>query len=315
MITKELYLYDDNPDVRLTTYCLDSPELMAMGPRPAVLVLPGGGYFSCSDREAEPVALAFAAMGYHAFVLRYSVYDPKRSAFPDITKDIPLKRACQHPRPVREVGMAMRLIRDHAEAWKVDADRIAVCGFSAGGHNAAMYGAYWNTDLVTEGKFDPIRPAALILGYPLTDYVLMRDLLKNASPMDQTFFRQSNRAFLGGREDDAKFDEVSPARHVTKDFPPTFLFATTTDAMVPPQHSLALAMALQNAKIPYELHLYEGGPHGLSLADQASATSEWETEPRVASWIQDAKTWLLKRFAIRLPKEPAWIAMTQGEKQ
>lgn len=222
MITKELYLYDDNPDVRLTTYCLDSPELMAMGPRPAVLVLPGGGYFSCSDREAEPVALAFAAMGYHAFVLRYSVYDPKRSAFPDITKDIPLKRACQHPRPVREVGMAMRLIRDHAEAWKVDADRIAVCGFSAGGHNAAMYGAYWNTDLVTEGKFDPIRPAALILGYPLTDYVLMRDLLKNASPMDQTFFRQSNRAFLGGREDDAKFDEVSPARHVTKDFPPTF---------------------------------------------------------------------------------------------
>lgn len=315
MITKELYLYDDNPDVRLTTYCLDSPELMAMGPRPAVLVLPGGGYFSCSDREAEPVALAFAAMGYHAFVLRYSVYDPKRSAFPDITKDIPLKRACQHPRPVREVGMAMRLIRDHAEAWKVDADRIAVCGFSAGGHNAAMYGAYWNTDLVTEGKFDPIRPAALILGYPLTDYVLMRDLLKNASPMDQTFFRQSNRAFLGGREDDAKFDEVSPARHVTKDFPPTFLFATTTDAMVPPQHSLALAMALQNAKIPYELHLYEGGPHGLSLADQASATSEWETEPRVASWIQDAKTWLLKRFAIRLPKEPAWIAMAQGGNQ
>ena len=286
-----------------------------MGPRPAVLVLPGGGYFSCSDREAEPVALAFAAMGYHAFVLRYSVYDPKRSAFPDITKDIPLKRDCQHPRPVREVGMAMRLIRDHAEAWNVDAERIAVCGFSAGGHNATMYGAYWNTDLVTEGKFDPIRPAALILGYPLTDYVLMRDLLKNASPMDQTFFRQSNRAFLGGREDDAKFDEVSPARHVTKDFPPTFLFATTTDAMVPPQHSLALAMALQNAKIPYELHLYEGGPHGLSLADQASATSEWETEPRVASWIQDAKTWLLKRFAIRLPKEPAWIAMTQGEKQ
>ena len=94
MITKELYLYDDNPDVRLTTYCLDSPELMAVGPRPAVLVLPGGGYFSCSDREAEPVALAFAAMGYHAFVLRYSVYDPKGSVFPDITKDIPLKEAC-----------------------------------------------------------------------------------------------------------------------------------------------------------------------------------------------------------------------------
>lgn len=315
MITKDLYLYDGNPDVRLTAYCLDSPELMAVGPRPAVLVLPGGGYFSCSDREAEPVALAFAAMGYHAFVLRYSVYDSKGSVFPDITKDIPLKEASQHPRPVREVGMAMRLIKAHAGAWNIDADRIAVCGFSAGGHNAAMYGAYWNTNLVTEGEYEPIRPAALILGYPLTDYVLMRDLLKTAAPMDQAFFRQSNRAFLGGREEEAMLDAVSPARHVTGAFPPTFLFATTTDAMVPPQHSLALAMALQNAKIPYELHLYEGGPHGLSLADQASATSQWETEPRAAGWVQEAKTWLLKRFAIRLPKEPAWIAMTQGGNQ
>ena len=133
MITKNFYLEENNPDVRLTTYVLDSPELMAVGPRPAVLVLPGGGYFSCSDREAEPVALAFATMGYHAFVLRYSVYNQKGSVFPDITKDIPLKEASQHPRPVREVGMAMRLIRDHAEAWNVDAERIAVCGFSAGG--------------------------------------------------------------------------------------------------------------------------------------------------------------------------------------
>ena len=264
MITKNFYLEENNPDVRLTTYVLDSPELMAVGPRPAVLVLPGGGYFSCSDREAEPVALAFATMGYHAFVLRYSVYNQKGSVFPDITKDIPLKEASQHPRPVREVGMAMRLIRDHAESWNVDAERIAVCGFSAGGHNAAMYGAYWNTDLVTEGKFDPVRPAALILGYPLTDYVLMRDFTKTASPM----------------------------------FPPTFLFATTTDTMVPPQHSLALAMALQNAKIPYELHLYEGGPHGLSLADQATATSKLETEPRAAGWVQE--------------EEPAWIAEVRG---
>ena len=82
--------------------------------------------------------------------------------------------------------------------------------------------------------------------------------------------------------------------------------------MVPPQHSLALAMALQNAKIPYELHLYEGGPHGLSLADQATATSKLETEPRAAGWVQEAKTWLLKRFAISLPKEPAWIAEVRG---
>ncbi len=157
MITKNFYLEENNPDVRLTTYVLDSPELMAVGPRPAVLVLPGGGYFSCSDREAEPVALAFATMGYHAFVLRYSVYNQKGSVFPDITKDIPLKEASQHPRPVREVGMAMRLIRDHAEAWNVDAERIAVCGFSAGGHNAAMYGAYWNTDLVS-GLFPAVEP-------------------------------------------------------------------------------------------------------------------------------------------------------------
>ena len=307
MNCRTFYLNDQRQDVSLTTYVLNSEELITKGGRPAVLVLPGGGYFNCSDREAEPVALAFNTMGYHAFVLRYSVWTRGKGEFPDLSKNIEVDPDIVHPEPVREAGWAMRMIRDHAAEWNVDPEKIAVCGFSAGGHNAAMYGAYWNTDMVTEGKEAPVRPAALILGYPLTDYVFMRDAVKDAAPMDQAFFHQSNRAFLGEEESDGLLDEVSPARHVTKDFPPSFIFATTTDTMVPPQHSLHLAEALQNAGIPYELHLYEGGPHGLSLADQSTAVFTNMLEPRVHEWIRDCESWLYKRFAISLPDAPAWM--------
>ncbi len=84
-------LYENREDVTLATYVwMDSPDLLAGKKRPAVLICPGGGYFNCSDREAEPIALRFAAMGYHAFVLRYSTYT-EGGAFPDISRPLPEK--------------------------------------------------------------------------------------------------------------------------------------------------------------------------------------------------------------------------------
>ena len=126
-------------DVSLAAYIQEpSREMPNMTRRPAVLVIPGGGYEMCSDREADPVAAIFMAEGYSTFVLRYSV-----------------KKAAEWPNPLRDAENALRLIRENAARWDVDPDRIAAIGFSAGGHLTAALG------LLGEEK-----PNAMILGYP-----------------------------------------------------------------------------------------------------------------------------------------------------
>lgn len=129
-----------NEDVTLTAYIPDySQEMPHLEKRPAILVIPGGGYFMCSDREAEPVALAFMNKGYAAFIVRYSVGKGKAT----------------FPKPLNDAEEALELIHKNAEEWRIDTSRIAAIGFSAGGHLCASLG--------TMGR---IRPAACILGYP-----------------------------------------------------------------------------------------------------------------------------------------------------
>lgn len=300
-------LYENREDVTLTTYVwMDSPDLLAWKKRPAVLICPGGGYFNCSDREAEPIALRFAAMGYHAFVLRYSTY-AEGGAFPDIAKPIAVKERNLHPAPMRDIGLAMQIICAHEDDWLVDTDRIAVCGFSAGGHNVAMYATCWQ-----EERFP--KPAAAILGYPLTDYVFKHDYESRQEEGVKMFFRASDTAFLGTPEPtNAQLEDVSPARHVTKDTPPTFLWATAADELVPVQHSLLMATALVNAGIPFEIHVFEEGKHGMGLADQASAQALSDCNADAAGWAELAGKWLKKRFALPLPeKSPFELMMEAG---
>lgn len=306
MLTEIIRLYEKRTDVTLTTYLInENGELSHQGNRPAVLICPGGGYMNCSDREAEPVALAFAAMGYHTFVLRYSTYNEGENLPPDITKPLPPKKRCQHPAPVHEIGQAMLIIHEHATQWYVDTARIAVCGFSAGAHNAAMYGIYWDKPMMTEylnTEKEKIRPAALILGYTLSDYIY-----RNAS-FEQSFggkiFESANIALLGSAHPDEKTcGSVSPARLVSANTPPTFLWATSEDELVPVQHSLRMAHALADHKIPFEIHIFEKGSHGLCLAAQATALSRAQICPDAAKWVSLAECWLQKRFALKLPEK------------
>lgn len=304
-------IYENREDVTLTGYIVDdSPELLNGKNRPALLICPGGGYFTCSDREAEPIALRFAAMGYHAFVLRYSVYMEGKRDFPDLSRKITPKPWVQYPAPVLEIGRAMLLIREHAGEWLVDTDRIALCGFSAGAHNAAMFAAKWHTPMVADalgGAAEQYRPAALILGYPLTDYVYMDETVKGRTPMDAVFFNSSNTAYLGtARPDRALLEEVSPARNVTEHMPPTYLWATVEDTLVPVQHSIRMAHALADQGIPFEMHIFENGPHGLSLSDQASAQAKSQIMPDAAKWVPLAEEWLRKRLALELPRRTAF---------
>lgn len=316
MRSEKIKLYEDREDVTLTTYVLqDSPELLAGKRRPAIVICPGGGYFSCSDREAEPVAIKFASMGYHAFVLRYSTYCQGSGEFPDIMKGIQPNENSRYPRAMREIGQAFLIIREHAEEWLVDTERIAVCGFSAGAHNAAMYAANWQEDVISEyfhEKKIKFRPAAAILGYTLSDYIFMKEYAAKQDPMTVAFFAASNTAYLGeAAPDEAVLDQVSPARHVKENMPPVFLWATAADELVPVQHSLRMAYALAEQGIPFELHVFEEGPHGLSLASQASAGARSEIYPDAAKWTDLAGCWLEKRFALPLTEKSAFEMMLE----
>ncbi|MCD7815056.1 MAG: alpha/beta hydrolase [Lachnospiraceae bacterium] len=309
MLVTEFKLYENREDVTLTAYVqAEKGELRGQGLRPAVMICPGGGYFNCSDREAEPVALAFAAMGYHAFVLRYSTYMEGAEGFVDLFSDIKVKEHLTHPTPVREIGMAMLLIRGHAMDWMVDMDRVAVCGFSAGAHNASMYGVYWDNPLITDFlgvEKEVIRPAALVLGYTLSDYIFLRDFEKNE--LDEAFFRNSVKVFTGeAQPSEEKLIEISPARLVSAQTPPTFLWATAADAMVPVQHSLRMAHALADHHVPFELHVFEEGDHGMSVATQASSVAKSQMNVDAAKWVGLADAWLKKRFALDLPEKTAF---------
>ena len=134
--------YPDNDKVWLECYIQDSGLKLGQDlVRPALVICPGGGYVYLSPREAEPVALAYAAKGIQAFVLHYS-----------------LGWEVKGFQPLKEMDWAIGLIREHANDWYVDADKILACGFSAGGHLA-----------LSSGLLGKNRPNGLILGYPATD--------------------------------------------------------------------------------------------------------------------------------------------------
>jgi acetyl esterase/lipase len=316
MITQTNQLYEDRPDVTLTAYVLaNSPELLNGKRRPAVLVCPGGAYLGCSDREAEPVALRFAAMGYHAFVLRYSTYGGGALDFLPAGGDLPVNPNSVHPAPMRDIGKAFLAIRAQAAEWLVDMDRIALCGFSAGAHNCAMYSVYWHNPVIWEffGE-EPaaFKPAAAILGYGIGDYHLMFGAISD--PFAQELSDAASMAFLGTKTPAKELlDAVSPALHVSTNTPPTFLWATAADELVPVENTTRMATALACAGVPFETHIFEQGPHGLSLADQASAGSLFEIDADAAQWIGLAAAWLKKRFALSLPEKPAWQAALNAQ--
>lgn len=293
MLCKTIQIYENTPNVTLSTYLWEPSKGLYSGLRPAIIVCPGGAYLHCAEYEGEPVALRFANMGYHAFVLRYSTFDadPGEEGNPKAA----------YPGPLRDIGKAMLTIREHAAEWNVDINRVALCGFSAGGHNVGMFAAYWNAPVLTEYFHRPaeeFRPAACILGYPVTDFGQLMKLLGAEHPL----CLMMNRAYLG---DELPSEEMlrttSVPDNVGTHTPPMFIWHTSTDRGVPVLQSTKLLEALYAAQVPFEAHIYEGGDHGLSTADQASALVSSMLDRAVATWTGLANTWLQKRFALDIP--------------
>lgn len=281
MKTETFNLYRQHNTATLTTYLIHEENEPAAGKmRPGVLILPGGGYFQCSVQEAEPAAFYFNSLGYHAFVLCYSTYDSGwgRKGLPDLDQPVRLNPRVAHPAPVREVGLSMRILAEHAEEWNLDSSRIALCGFSAGAHNAAMYGVYWNEPLMTDYAGVPaerIRPAALILGHTVSDYLFLKEKLRTAPPETQKFFRASTQSFLGKYTyTKADLRDISPALLADEHFPPAFLWTTDEEEAISKQQTLRLAETLAGHKVPCEVHIYEDGERGMSQKNR-EVMAEW----------------------------------------
>lgn len=250
--------YPDHPEATLEGYLLDCEITLGQEKnRPAIVVCPGGGYAYCSPREAEPIALRYAARGFHAFILRYSVgWDAADFA------------------PLKEVSWVIGLIRDHADEWHVDPGKIATCGFSAGGHLALAAG------LLGEHK-----PNAMILNYPAVT-------LPNMPGVDFML-----KLLTGRQEvTDADADYLSLANHIDKNSPPVFISATAED-LLSPFGALAVANKYSQLGLGYELHMFQHGPHGYALADETSADgSSQMLNPAYAHWHDLSVRWLNRIF-------------------
>lgn len=257
----------DGTDARFAGYIPDNyPDIDLERRRPAVLVLPGGGYEMTTGREGEPIALRFLAHGCDAFVLHYSVY----------------------PAAVLEVAEAVRQMHEHADEWHIDTSHIAIIGFSAGGHLAADFTTSASDDVLLAHGYAPdmLRPAAMMLSYPVITSGEFRH--------DGSF-----RALLGERYPDPELmREVSIEEHIDAKTPPVFVWHTVPDDCVPVENTLRLIAACKAAGVPVEAHLFPTGGHGLSLATAETAWGGTDgIEPGVDVWMSLALAWLDRVFA------------------
>lgn len=230
---------------------------------PAIIIVPGGSYTHIPEAQAEKLALAFTSLGYQSFYLRYSFVDEKS----------PL-----HPAPVVELAQSVALIRQHADDWAIDPQRLALAGFSVGGHIVALYNDTWHQDWLTDQlgvSAEALEPQATILGYPVISPKL-------GFPTDeQTLATWSDQP-----------EQLAANEYVSDKNAPTFIWATADDPLVPASNSLAYATALAAHNVDYELHLFHHGPHGLALANHLTAWKRDANQPHVARWLQLADEWL-----------------------
>lgn len=251
----------------LYTYFLDSSiEMRLDEKRPVILLCPGGGYEMTSDREAEPMAMQFLAMGYHVAILRYSV--------------CPVR----YPAALLQVAESVLYLKEHADEYHIDPEKIVVQGCSAGGHLAANYGIAWNSPFLTklmgmENDPERLRVAGLLLCYPV---------ITSGEKAHEESFRN-----LLGEQYEEKKEELSLENQVTQDTPPTFLWHTATDDTVPVENSLYFFQSCLQQGVSAELHIYPVGGHGLSLANEETCRANGiGVQKECQSWIGLAQTWL-----------------------
>lgn len=244
-----------------------SAEMPYRKQKPMVIICPGGGYQNRSDREAEPIAMKFLAEGFHTAILRYHV------------------APARYPLAALELAWSVQTCRAHADEWNILPDQIYVLGFSAGGHLAGTVGTMWDAPLFSRvlGGGVSWRPDGQLLAYP----VITMGEFTHAGSRDH---------LLGPDASQAQIKAVSLDQQVTAHTVPAFLWHTVTDPCVPVENALLYAAALRRNQIPFELHLYETGPHGLATADENTNPETDDMMDVVAGWISLAASFIRRRM-------------------
>ena len=271
MIHKRIKLFEDK-EVYLTTYIHD--DFGAYGTengRGAIIVLPGGAFAFLAPNEGEPVAVTFLQKGFNTFVLEYTVGDD-----------------CKYPDVLIECSKAIQVVRDNAEAWNIDPHRIALMGFSAGACLAGVSATQWNDPQIAEALgVEPayIRPDAAVIAYGCWD---------NSGTIwnDPEFVNP----------DASQFPKSCPPQldmihYVGEHVCPLFVWHNQKDKYVPVRNALMIAEKMCELHIPVELHLYTGGEHGMSVANELSYRNEEEMRlsqenPNISLWVDMAANWL-----------------------
>lgn len=232
--------------------------------RPAIVLFPGGGYFFCNPREGEPIALKFLSEGFNVFVLWYRVKPEK------------------WPAQLMDAAAAIACVRRNAEQWLTDPDRIAVMGFSAGGHLAAAMAAMWHQAQRWQPlglRPEEVRPNAAVLSYAVItgQFGGCKTFQNTTGSMDPEAHRP---LWL--------WDEV------TQHCPPTFLWHTFEDECVPVENCLAMAQRLADCGVLCELHLFARGPHATALCTEETSGTVFPQYvlPHAQCWPQMAARFL-----------------------
>lgn len=252
---------EDQNTASVTLYLHETVEAIPIGKRPVILVIPGGGYNNVSEREAEVVASAFYAHGFHTAVLRYSVLEGAKGL-----------------QPQKEGFLALKKLKENSRDWNIDENKILVCGFSAGGHLAGCLGTMWKEPRLLEMeefKNGLVRPDGMILCYPV---------IKSGKYAHEGSFYY----LTGGSGDKKEEDFYSIEKRVDENTPPVFIWQTRTDDCVPVENSLVMVQALQEKKVPYEAHIFNGGNHGMSMCTEECGTPH----KHVGSWFPLCLEWI-----------------------
>lgn len=270
--TNNILLWPDGAPGALGTEDKDKPTLTPYLPEPenatgaAMVVCPGGGYGGLASHEGPDYALFLRQQGIASFVLKYRLGS----------------HGYRHPRMLEDAQRALRLVRSRAAEWKVDPHRVGIIGSSAGGHLAST--AVTHFDSGRPDDPDPIerqgcRPDLGILCYP----VISMGALTHSG---------SKKNLLGDQPDAALVELLSNEKQVTKETPPCFVWHTWEDTVVKVENSLEFASALQRAGVPFDLHIYQQGRHGIGLADK-------EPFKNAHPWARDLVFWLKVQKFIR----------------
>jgi acetyl esterase/lipase len=244
----------------------DIPTLTAFFPTAetatgaALVVCPGGGYTWLASYEGEGYAHWLNQQGIAAFVLKYRLGSS----------------GYHHPRMLEDAARSVRLVRFHAADWKLDPKRVGIAGSSAGGHLASTLLTHFDSG--QPDATDPIdqvscRPDLGVLCYALVT-------------MGEKTHRDSMENLLGKNPSSELIAELSNEQHVTAQTPPCFLFATSDDPVVPVENSLEFAAALRRAGVPFELHVYEHGGHGVALGTKSNDAA------LMHPWTRECQRWL-----------------------